>query len=198
MKKFLKTSLLVLFTAMLFAGCKNQTSESGPSANTPIEEEEFKSANWLTDGDWVMDSVSKSEVSMPGYPSQPEESKMHIEMTVEGDDITVTKATVTVDGEEEEVTEQINMTYSSKEDVADSSNLSDEDSMAYLESLGINISEIEPEIKYYKNEDGTEFRITIKTEAEVEIGGPMAMLMEMPDGMKMNIKQTTEAVYKKQ
>ena len=196
MKKFLKTSFLILAAAMLFAGCKNQ--DDGPSTNIKVEAEDFESGNWLTDGDWVMDSVSKSEVSMPGYPSQPEESKMHIEMTVSGNEIEVTKATYTgADGQEQDITSEMNSTYSTKEDVADSSNMTDEEALEMLDFLGIDISAEEPTVEYFKNADDTEFRVTIDLKAEMTLSGYMAAMSGVQDGTKITIKQYTEANYKK-
>ncbi len=103
MKKFLKTSFLILAAAMLFAGCKNQ--DDGPASNIPIDEADYTSGEWLTDGIWHLDSSSTSKVSMMGQ-SNEQTVNMHIEMDVEGDDVTVTKATYTVDGVEEDITNE--------------------------------------------------------------------------------------------
>lgn len=157
MKKFLKTSLLVLFTAMLFAGCKNQTSESGPSANTPIEEEEFKSANWLTDGVWFIDESSTQRFSGIGQ-SEELKTSSHIEMEIEGEEIRIIKATQTYDGEEIDITAQMQNSITSKQEALSQGQDVDYD---VPDDMPFSIDNIEPEVKFYKNEDGTEYRITI-------------------------------------
>ena len=201
MKKFLKTSLLVLFTAMLFAGCKNQTSESGPSANTPIEEEEFKSANWLTDGIWFIDESSTQRFSA-GAQSEELKTSSHIEMEIEGEEIRIIKATQTYDGKEQDITAYMQSEITSKQEALSNGQDVDYD---VPDDMPFSIDDIEPEVKFYKNDDGTEYRITIKMHInyadmmrEMYESYGMSFDEEELAQLDMTVDSYSEVIYKKQ
>ena len=201
MKKFFKTSFLVLVAAMLFAACKQP--DDGPASNIPIDEADYTSGEWLTDGTWHLDSTTDSTYSMFGQ-SQNQTVSMHIEMDVEGEDVTVTNATYTVDGVTTDITNSLKDEITNKQEAASSGAETNVDSSS---SQGIDFSYITPpDIKYYKNEDGTEYRVTAKLNTNFA-----DLMREMYEAMgesvdesslalmeSMTITTNTEAIYKKQ
>lgn len=200
MKKFFKTSFLVLVAAMLFAACKQP--DEGPASNIPIDEADYTSGEWLTDGTWHLDSSSTSKVSMMGQSNEQTVS-MHIEMDVEGDKVTVKRATYTVDGVEEDITNDLKNQITTKQEAANSGTETKVDDTT---ANGIDFSYITPEIKYFKSDDGTEYRVTAKLNTNFadlmremyEAMGQPVDEAEIAGMQNMKIETSTEAIYKKQ
>lgn len=151
MKKFVKTTLLLLTAAMFLAGCKNNApEETGPSANIETD------AVNLSDGLWFMDSDTTQTISYAGQ-SQTSKTQSHMEMEISGNDIEIIKATYTADGVTKDVTADMKEAYKTARDAETP------DTTAPSSGLPITIDEdaISTETKIYKNEDETEFRITV-------------------------------------
>lgn len=197
MKKFLKTSFLVLVAAMLFAACKQP--DEGPASNIEVSEEEFNTGNWLTDGVWHMDETTTQKFTGMG-PEQESTSSTHVEMEINGDEITITNATITIQGQKQDITTYMQSEISSKQEALSSSQEVDlDDSM----TMGYNFSSVEPEVHFYKSEDGTEYRVTVKmhlnfAEFMREFMGDTFTEADLAPYKNMNIDSNSEAIYKKQ
>ncbi|SFJ07499.1 hypothetical protein SAMN04487775_1149 [Treponema bryantii] len=192
MKKFVKSTLFLLAAALFFAGCKNQTEEPAP-VDIEVSTEDFQSGNWLTDGTWFVDESSTSKISGMGQ-NQEVKSTGHIEMEVEGDNVTITKATETVNGTEHDITSEMQAAVQNKQEFLESEeNIDTEDPYGLMNNIAI-----EPEIHIYKNEAGTEYRLTMKFQvnyADMFAGTGI----EVPEQLKdFTMESETEATYKKQ
>lgn len=200
MKKFLKTSFLILAAAMLFAGCKH--ADEGPASNIEVTEEEFENGNWLTDGIWHMDSTTTQKFSGMGQ-TQESKSSSHVEMEVDGDDITIIKATQTIDGQEQDITSYMQNQISEKQDALDQGQDIDLDDPS---GFSMDLSSIDPDVKFFKSEDGTEYRITVDMhinyadlmKAFYEAFGMPVSDSDVAPYKDMNLDSNSEVIYKKQ
>ncbi len=197
MKKFLKTSFLILAAAMLFAGCKH--ADEGPASNIEVSAEEFENGNWLTDGIWHMDSTTTQKFSGMGQ-TQESKSSSHVEMEVDGDDITIIKATQTIDGQEQDITSYMQNQISEKQDALDQGQDIDLDDPS---GFSMDLSSIDPDVKFFKSEDGTEYRITVDMHINYAdlmkaIFGSLMSESQLAQYKDINLDSNTEVIYKKQ
>ena len=201
MKKFLKTSFLILAAAMLFAACKQP--DDGPASNIEVTEEEFENGNWLTDGIWHMDSTTTHKFSGMGQ-TQESKSSSHVEMEVDGDDIRIINATQTIDGQGHDITSYMQNRISEKQDALDQGQDIDLDDPS---GLNMNFSgldsAINPDVKFFKSEDGTEYRVTVDMHINYadlmkDIFGSMMSESQLAQYKDINLDSNTEVIYKKQ
>ena len=197
MKKFFKTSFLVLVAAMLFAACKQP--DEGPASNIKVTEEEFENGDWLTDGIWHMDSTTTQKFSGMGQ-TQESKSSSHVEMKVDGDDITIIKATQTIDGQEHDITSYMQNQISEKQDALDQGQDIDLDDPS---GFSMDLSSIDPDVKFFKSEDGTEYRVTVDMHINYadlmkDIFGSMMSESQLAQYKDINLDSNTEVIYKKQ
>lgn len=197
MKKFLKTSFLILAAAIFLAGCKH--ADEGPASNIEVTEEEFENGNWLTDGIWHMDSTTTQKFSGMGQ-TQESKSSSHVEMEVDGDDITIIKATQTIDGQEQDITSYMQNQISEKQDALDQGQDIDLDDPS---GFSMDLSSIDPDVKFFKSEDGTEYRITVDMHINYAdlmraIFGSMISESQLAQYKDINLDSNTEVIYKKQ
>lgn len=149
MKKFLKTTLLLLIAAMFFAGCQKEAEpEPTPEPDKIV----------LTDGIWHMDSTTSQTMTMNSKETTLE-SKQHIEMEITGDDVEILKATITYNGMEHDATEELKEAIKTKADAENADNLETEQPGA-VSTLTTTPPNVTAETSFEKNEDGTEYKIT--------------------------------------
>ncbi len=139
MKKTIKLLGLLFVAAMVFAGCANASSGSSEECNKEIEKV------MLTDGNWEIDVKKTTEYSSLGK----ENKSTHIEITVSGKTITVTKWIEKDDKKEEDRTD---------EKKRHNTSVSDVNPEVLLRTNNLFITEYNS--KVYTNEDGTKFRAT--------------------------------------
>lgn len=230
MKKVLKISILLMAAALFFAGCSNSSGgDSGdssgggsggsnnktfaaPKTNANIDATEVD----LSDGVWHIDSYSKQIMTMPAAMAamggstsnepQVSEMLMHIEMTVNGDDVEVTKATQTVKSNgqvvEEDITNEMKQAYKDKATAEDPSNSGASDSELAQMGITVDASKINPQVTCKKDSNNTEFFATVDVNFKlgdvitIDPSNPnSALFMMMAD---MTMKQHTDVLYKKQ
>lgn len=160
MKKVFKISLFFMAAALFFAGCANESASGGGSGGS-------KSAIQfdLSDGDWVMDITNNSRIVISGNPTEKTIID-HVEMTVNGNDVTVTSATRKVDdGAPVDTTADWNAQLKSAKDAGNVSALAEDDSSGSSGPSpalsGIDTSKIEPTITYDANNSDEYFKVTV-------------------------------------
>ena len=160
MKKVFKFSLFFMAAALFFAGCANESASGGGSGGS-------KSAIQfdLSDGDWIMEISQYSKVVMGGSPHEMT-SVDHVEMTINGNDVTVTSATRKVDdGAPVDTTADWNAQLKSAKDAGNVSALAEDDSSGSSGPSpalsGIDTSKIEPTITYDENNSDEYFKVTV-------------------------------------
>lgn len=205
MKKVLKISLFFMAAALFFAGCANESASGGGSGGS-------KSAIQfdLSDGDWVMDITNNSRIVMSGNPTEKTIID-HVEMTVNGNDVTVTSATRKVDdGAPVDTTDDWNAELKSAKDAGNVSALAEDDSSSSSSSSpalsGIDPSVITPTVTYDENNSDTYYKVTVVNSYkyydlfEMVYGNNpqvIAMFQAMVDPND-SVYQKMEVVYQKQ
>ncbi len=196
MKKTFKTTLLLLAVTLFMAGCKPSTPEENePSIETDTIE--------LSDGNWFADTETTNTISANGA-SQTTKMKQHIEFTISGDEIDITKATFqTNDGTVQDFTEEVKDLYKSASDIEDpiSTSLNRAETAS---AIPINTSTIQPTVKIYKNEDSTEYKIIIQSSIKfsdlLDFSDPTVSSMYAQIGITGDMTSENKSVttYKKQ
>ena len=189
MKKTIKIAALFLAAAMLFAGCANSSSSSSGDNDKKVDN------ITLSDGKWIIDVTEKETSSMSGQ-SSTEIDELHLEVTIEGEKVTLTKGIEKRHNhDEEDITSYAKYQYNKLDSIAPE-RLLNGPSSNYL-------SGDMPEIKKYGNDDGTKFRAKA-TASETITAAELAALLTFFGGNggditgDLKVTYTGEVEYSKQ
>ncbi len=174
MKKVLKIALLLLAASIFFAGCSNSSggSSGGSGGSKGKTNSSSKMPQFdLSDGDWDMDMTSYQKMTQTGVstPLRETTSVDHVELTVAGEDVVVTKATRSVDGSTP--VDTTNDWNAMLKDAKDAGNISAISSQAESGSSGsgtgftasgMTTQTIEPTITLDPNNSDTYYKVTVE------------------------------------
>ncbi len=189
MKKTIKITALFLAAAMLFAGCANSSSSSSGDNDKKVDNITF------SDGNWNIDVSQKTKYSFDGG-SETETYKLHLEVTIKGNDVTYIKGTKQKnDKEEEELDSYAKYEYTKLKDISPEELLEPRD--MFLSGEAVSITK-------YANDDETKFRAKGTASNTVD-GATMAAVIvalggsagDIPEG-NITISYTGEVKYSKQ
>ncbi len=189
MKKTIKIAALFLAAAMLFAGCANSSSSSSGENDKKVDNLTF------SDGNWNIDVTKKTKYSFEGE-SETKTDKLHLEVTIKGDDVTFIKGTKQkYKKEEEELDTYSKYEYTQLKDISPEELLEPSDLFLMGEKVAIT---------KYANDDSTKLRAKGTTSKTVD-GATMAATIlafggsagDIPEG-NITISYTGEVKYSKQ